>query len=213
MFVYQNCIEAKDVEFYSEKCVSGQRLFIDLEGSEEERYAGEIVSYSGKLSAEENYNYYSSSAHPVEGPNTKDYNISVFFYENSEGLYINFFANKDIGGASSRVKFDIDVEIIGNTFDDSVIVSDDEGELLETEPGFYQGRFTYRLNSDGGVIGPVNIYDNFEIKLVIFDSGNVINARFYSANGNNFSLIDNNGSVIAFSISSHGFQDCSENDV
>ena len=210
MFIYQNCMELQDVEFYSEKCVSGQRLSIHLEGVQGDRYSGEVVAYSGNISALDNYNYYSSSAHPVEGPKPKDYNINVFFYENSEGLYLNFFANRDIGGDNNWVAFDINVEILGNTFNDAIVLSDDAGELIKTANGIYKGRFNYLLNSDGGVIGPINIMDNFEIKLRMLDSGNVTNARFYSANEDDFSLIDNDGSIISFSIASDGFLDCSK---
>ena len=230
MLAYQNCYElgGDTIQFSSgsqveedlelspggpsneRECVVGQRLFIGLDNDGGEPISGEIVSYSGNFSAAENYNYYSFSAHPIVGPQPKGQNINIFFYENSEGLYLNFFANKDKTGDNSWTDFSVDIDIQGNSINDGVIVSDDGAELLEVGSGAYEGRFSYSQNTDGGVIGPINISEDFTMNFQILDSGNVTNAKFYSANGSSFSLIKESQSTSSFTIYISGFEDCGE---
>ena len=123
---------------------------------------------------------------------------------------MNFFANKDEAGNTSWTTFSVDIDIQGNSIDDGVIVSDDNIELLETSSGSYQGRFVYTKNTDGGVIGPINISEDFNMNFQILDSGNVTNAKFYSANGSSFSLIKESQSTSSFTIYISGFEDCSK---
>ena len=229
MLAYQNCYElgGNSVQFSSgpenlvgfnpvggglseprqQKCVEGQRLYIGLnDGSQD--VSGEIVSYSGNLTAAENYNYYSFSAHPIVGPQPRGQNINVFFYENSEGLYLNFFANKDETGTNNWSDFRVSIDIQGNTLDDEVVVSDDGGELLEVGSGSYEGQFSYTQNTDGGVIGPIDISEDFVMDFEILDSQAVATAKFYSATGKSFSLLENGQSATSFTIYISGFEDC-----
>ena len=142
---------------------------------------GAVVAYEGDKTAEENYNYYSASAHPIVGPTPSDFKLNVFFYEGTDGLTLNFFANLD-GGGSKGTKLDVDISIEGHDGNDGVILSDDVtkkgSELLETENHEYQGRFTYDRNTDGGVIGPFSKEDAFVISMQFLNSGSVKTGSF-----------------------------------
>ena len=97
--------------------------------------------------------------------------------------------------------------------------------FIKGQSTFYEGRFRYTNNTDGGVIGPIGVDDKFEIVVklseVIEDKndneidegeGNTITeTRFFSASGENFILKnEENGGIESFNIAYDGYSDCDE---
>lgn len=215
--IYQNCGVQQEMEFNSLACKTGEKLGIELLMNETDETVGipmdqvDIVAYEGPESALENYNYYSSSAHPIHGPTPVDNNVNVFFYKDAAGINLSFFANIDDGG-SEESKFDLDIQIKNNSLNDRVIIADDiqngKPELVQTAKGKYSGRFVYWKNTDGGVIGPIELNNNVEIKVKFLDTGDNKTARFYSSNGASFALEKAGGSISSFRISYKGYEDC-----
>lgn len=170
-------------------CENERRLAIFLDNNkngliDEGEKLGEVSAFVGNISTADNYNYYSASAHPVHGPTPSGYQGNVFFYNGLDGLSLNFFFNVDGGGSSdNQVKWDISTS--GNSFGDSILVADDPGSDELTEIGIlgewknYQGDWHYWYNTDGGAIGPF-IGQDFEIKVVMRDKGDVQDIKFYS---------------------------------
>lgn len=196
-------------------CVPGKRLAIWLDPDDSgdikaENYLGFVVSYSGKKSAEDNYNYYSASAHPLVGPSPIGFESHVFFYEGKDGLALNFFSNIDSGGSSNN-RVDLDIEVSGNAQMDSVILSDDGHELKQVSSSgglnSYEGRFHYWNNTDGGVIGPFQ-GENYKIHVRVLQTGDIQNARFYSANGYSFQLKDQQQDISSFIITFESIENC-----
>lgn len=179
-----------------EECVEGValRIWLDSDGSGQiasENYMGEVIPYSGSLSATQNYNYYGYSAHPVNGPSPRGYEVNVFFYEEANGDYsLNFFANLDDSGSRESV-LGVDLAVYGNNKKDSVLLSDDKLELkkvgVANGASFYEGDFWYSKNTDGGVVGPLR-GDDFEVQMSLSKMGDNNDAVFYSANGSSFKL-------------------------
>ncbi|HEX4923053.1 MAG TPA: hypothetical protein VFV50_03170, partial [Bdellovibrionales bacterium] len=100
-------------------CVEGQTLgvWLDLNGDGSkagEPFLGSFVSYKGEKLAEENYNYYSASAHPIIGPAPGGYKSTFFFYEDARGLALTFFSNVDAGGSKDNV-VEWDITTRGNS--------------------------------------------------------------------------------------------------
>lgn len=173
---------------------------------------GLISSYKGDESASANYNYYSSSAHIINGPPSSSFESRVFMYQpnNSDGIYLFFYFNIDEGGSENN-KVNWDISTKRNSLLDSVIVSDDPDqngipELIRkpqdvvSQSSFYQGRFEYWKNTDGGVIGPFK-GTNFEIAVNVLSSGDLSKATFFSSDNKTFSLTDNNNNLSSFIIS------------
>lgn len=194
-------------------CVEGDILEVYLDPDStgavvEENYLGSIVSYTGSLSSADNYNYYSASAHPVKGPNPVGFEAKNFFYNGTDGLSYNFFANVDEAGSADN-SVDVDIQVEGNSLNDSVLLSDDAVELEETSPAHYEGRFRYWYNTDGGVIGPLQTASGLKVKVQFLASGDVTTARFYSANGFHFSIDKDIGEISSFVMQTAGFNNCS----
>lgn len=172
-------------------CDSQRRLSIFLDNNkndiaDEDEKLGEVSAYVGDISTDANYNYYSASAHPINGPTPSGYAGNVFFYNGSDGLSFNFFFNVDGGGsADNTVKWEISTR--GNSNQDFVMVADDPNAnelnlLPNPNAGFdksYLGDWRYWSNTDGGAIGPFS-GDQYEIKVKMLDRGDVANIKFYS---------------------------------
>ena len=239
---YQNCDTSfNTLEFSS--CTPGERLKVSslLNSTKTTKYV-DVVSYSGGYNARQNYDYFSFSANPIHGPKPVDDKINIFFYKDSRGLNFSFYAHVDEGDVVKEHKYiNIDIEINGNSLKDEVIISDEDFELLEViisdkdikdgkvsqnfikgQSSFYEGRFDYTNNTDGGVIGPIGVDDKFEIVVKflevikdkdgneIGEDGNVITeTRFFSASGENFILKnEENGVIESFKIAYDGYSDC-----
>jgi hypothetical protein len=198
-------------------CVPGQKVGVWLDrnadgSAEGEPYLGSFVAYSGTLTAANNYNYYSVSAHPITGPQPVGFKTTVFFYEGLDGLALNFFSNIDEGGSTDNIQ-NWDITTTNNARLDSVLLSDDPGELqlysstTTTETQVYRLRSHYWSNTDGGVIGPFDRTD-FRIAVKVLSSGDNIDAAFYSANGTILPLKDGDTPVSSFIIGSEGFETC-----
>jgi hypothetical protein len=118
-------------------------------------YKGTIEAYSGADPAKANYDYFSHSGHPAEGPNTRFNRGEVFFYDGPEGTTFNVIFNKDRVSSSDpvtvgKVSWNIAAgSVIG---DPSVLLSDDKKELKEEDFDTFKGRWEWRNNSDGGII-------------------------------------------------------------
>jgi hypothetical protein len=200
-------------------CVQGRKLgvWLDPDNSgdlKNDNFLGDIVSYKGSLTAAQNYNYYSASAHPVVGPAPSEFSVKVFFYEGADGLSLSFFYNVDDdsnqnGSADNKVNWDVVTS--GNGLLDNVLLSDDSGELKEKSAANgmkkYEGRFQYWYNTDGGVIGPF-AGENYKVQVKILQSGDNNNAAFFSANGAVFSLKDHQNTISSFIIAYRGYEDC-----
>jgi hypothetical protein len=158
----------------------------------DENFIGEIVSYSGDETSVENYDYYSASAHPHVGPTPTGFESNVFFYEGTDGLTLNFFSNLDNSGSQSWTDVDWDINISGNETEDSVLLSDDPGEVnrvsIDENGSAYEVRLTYVRNTDGGIIGPF-AGERFKISVDVLESGDTNTALFHSADGSSFPLM------------------------
>lgn len=173
---------------------------------------GYINSYKGNGSAFANYDYYSNSAHIINGPPASSFESRVFMYQpnSSDGVYLFFYFNIDAGGSkNNKVSWDITTK--RNSLLDSVIVADDPDqygipELIRkpqdtiNNSSLYEGRFEYWENTDGGVIGPFK-GTNFEIGVNVLSSGDLNKATFFSSDNKTFSLTDQNNALSSFIIS------------
>jgi cysteine-rich repeat protein len=173
----------------------------DVTVLEDAIYLGDILSYTGELSSVANYGYYSSSAHPVVGPEPLGFETNVYFYEGSDGLTLTFFSNLDAGGSDdSTVNWDI--RTLNNDSLDSVLLGDEPSEIHESvisvQEKLYEARFRYWVNTDGGVIGPF-VGGDFEVWVNVLESGDNTDAIFYSADGTSFSL-SNDAGIASFAI-------------
>lgn len=174
---------------------------------------GYISSYKGKESAVANYNYYSDSAHIINGPSPSSFESKVFMYQpdDSDGIYLFFYFNVDAGGSTDNQVI-WDVKTSKNSLLDSVIVTDDpNGQASSHElkrvsqnsveqSSSYEGRFHYWSNTDGGVIGPFK-GTNFEAAVNVLSSGDLNKATFFSSDNQTFSLTDQNNNLSSFIIS------------
>lgn len=170
-------------------CENQRRLSIFLDTNKNDMVddgekLGEVSAYNGDISTDANYNYYSASAHPINGPQPSGYAGNVFFYNGSDGLSFNFFFNVDNGGSKDNtVKWEISTK--GNSNQDAIMVADDPNgnELTDMSPlddwKRYLGDWRYWSNTDGGAIGPFVGYQ-YEIKVKMIDRGDVANIKFYS---------------------------------
>jgi hypothetical protein len=116
-------------------------------------FKGTIEAYSGVLSAQENYEYFSHSAHPVEGPNLRYNRGGIFFYDGPEGTTFNAIFNKERqpGDIRTQGMASWNIEVL-SPGDPAVLFSDDLRELRETSPDVFKGRWEWRNNTDGGII-------------------------------------------------------------
>ncbi|MCB9092953.1 MAG: hypothetical protein H6620_10385 [Halobacteriovoraceae bacterium] len=211
-------------------CVKGKRLalWLDFDGDGiEDQYGGTITAYKGSKSAQDNYNYYSASAHPLVGPDPEGFKSKIFFYEDGKGgLALNLIHNIDkiegdanySGSADNQVQWQIVTS--GNDRKDSVLLSDDQGELKRAEyrqkqdipydSNFYQGNWHYWNNTDGGVIG--NFYgESFRINVQAKVSGDNLEAVFYSATGSKIKLMKDK-KISSFVITYEKYEDCGTGD-
>ena len=174
----------------------------------------EIMAYENDKSAAENYNFFSWSAHPHAGPSPAPYTSYAYLHRGSDGLSLQLFHNLDNGGSADWNRVDWNLVVARNDMADSVLLSDDprenRGKLFlqsaneEKNRKAYRGRFNYKLNSDGGVIGPL-VTNNFVVR-VRQDAvkrevtSDVKHAFVASADGKLFKIRDDFGNNLHFRI-------------
>ncbi len=124
---------------------------------------GTVHPFTGDATARKNYGYWSSSSHPISGPELKEHIGSIFFYQGSDGLSFNVVfsvEDEDKGGAGSAswlitVQEDDKVE----ARDPRALRADEKGELREVKflDDVFVGNWRWNhYNTDGGVIGPLD---------------------------------------------------------
>ena len=151
----------------------------------------DVTPFPGNLTATANYNYYDASAHLTHGPGSDIYVSKIYFYEGTDGLYLFFHHNIHGQGGENCVNWTIIVK--GNELQDSVILSDDSGELTlastdtKNKINTYQGNWWYSDRTDGGIIGPF-VGSGFSIKVELGEVGNITDSLLYSATGETFDL-------------------------
>jgi len=119
---------------------------------------GTITPYTGTTTGEANYDYYSASGHPINGPTPVYKEGQIFFYDGADGLNFNAIFNVD-KAPNSPGKVLWYIGITGSTTDPVVRLSDDDGtygELAEIGDNVFRGRWYYNYNTDGGVIGEID---------------------------------------------------------
>jgi hypothetical protein len=197
-------------------CVPGTKLSIFFD-DDNQTYIGDIIAYTGNLSSTENYGYYSSSAHPVHGPNPIGYEVHNFFYQGSDGLMLNFYGNVDSDdGSAGSADNEYSLQIITkqNNGADKVIFVDDPMAVDNVDYvnlqkfstyNKYDAYLHYWYNTDGAVIGPFNGQD-YEIHVKILSSGDLKGARFYSSDGGSFNL--GLSGLMSYVIKYRGYETC-----
>jgi hypothetical protein len=150
-------------------------------------YKGTIQAYSGTDPAAVNYDYFSHSGHPTEGPNLRYNRGELFFYDGAEGTTFNVIFNKEREPGdpptSGLVSWNL---FTANNGDLSVILSDDKNELKQPYPNVFKGRWEWRNNTDGGIIGPFTPDWALLIDPKEYDRLDAL--RVFSADGKRFNL-------------------------
>jgi len=139
---------------------------------------GNISAYtdnsSTRKTAKENYNLSGNSANITFGPKAETGKGSVFFYhqyDNTTHLYFNFFFGEEGGTDSDWQYAYVDIFTSSNTSADDVVEKDDNAAEFSRAShttsdslysSSYKGRFKWKGNTDGGVIGPLT-GTNFKI--------------------------------------------------
>ncbi len=157
-------------------------------------YLGTVEAYTGTESAADNYNFFSASAHPINGPTPEAYKSKMYMYDGPDGLSFGFFHNIDAGGNNywNHVDWDISLMNMSSSFG----LSDDGGltqsEFSQVDPNTYSGRWAYRINTDGGVIKDLTPTDTYwEIMIDPLAFGDVQDWSMYSADGSVINLWNN----------------------
>lgn len=222
IFLYQNCSKvgftgvqnAQESEGVDQKCVQGKKLGIWLDDANQ-TFLGDIVTYSGNISAESNYNYSSASAHPINGPIPIGYELHNFFYEGTDGLMLNFYGNVDSddeSAGSADNQYSLKITTAGNNNADHIVFVDDPNNADDVvtlkqlgAENEYNAKFHYWYNTDGAIIGPF-VGEYFEIHVQIVSAGDLQGARFYSANSSSFNL--GQSSTLSYIIRYREYEDC-----
>ncbi|MEW5802445.1 MAG: hypothetical protein AB1847_10140 [bacterium] len=159
---------------------------------------GSVTPYTGLITGAANYNFYSDSGHPINGPEPVFKEGEIFFYDGSDGLNFNvIFSKEGIGGAAGSAQWDI--TITGSTTNLSVRVTDDASELRENvTTHVFTGRWGWNnQNTDGGVIGEIGGSE----WIITIDpiAYSLDNLKAYSASGSSYALnlnTDASGDII-----------------
>ena len=152
-------------------------------------FLGNILSYNGTITPEDNYNYINYSGAPTFGPQLEADALKMFIYERTTNGYdfLNVIAGKD--GVGSGHSFSATVDITGSSPTEPVVrVADDPAELTEPSDDHFVGNWAYLAGkTDGGVIGPLT--GNWEAVLTPGqDNDTGLSHGFYSADGSVVSL-------------------------
>ena len=153
---------------------------------------GQITSFSGTEGHAANYDYYSASGHPVNGPTPADYTSFAWLYHNTtnDTYSFNLIHNKDNGGGNYWSAITMDLYFGGMGY--GVILQDDDpenqgqGGFDDQGGGLMWADFAYKDNSDGGVIG-INPEDccDWRIGIDPLAFGDIQDFYFASGDGGN----------------------------
>ena len=164
------------------------------------QFIANITPFTGADTGVINYNYKGSSALPKIGPSPTPGKLSIFLYEGSDGLGINYVGRPDSINPSY---VQLDIETSNNDLTDSVLLSDDNGELIKTrivgEKIQYELRGKTTGDTDGGLIGPLKKL-KFLVHTSVIRLDQVTNSEFVSADGQIYSLKNNAGQFTNFLI-------------
>ncbi len=149
-------------------------------------YLGTINPFTGGITGAANYNYFSWSAHPINGPSPVENEAQIFMYDGSDGLnFTTVFSKEDSNNVGAGSVY-WDISITGSTTGTDVRLTDDGSELTELSPDLFRGRWSYNnRNTDGGVIGEIGgdawtitidpiIYTNINTLKVFGNSGSFL---------------------------------------
>ena len=163
------------------------------------KYLGNISAYTDnsttRKNAYENFNYSDASADIIFGPTAVEGKGSVFFYhqydnytyekyDNTTHLYFYYFFGVRGSGDSEWNDPDVDTFTSNNTSSDGIIDDDDDGETTRYTSSdqcgqsstCYKGRYHYRGNTDGAVLGPFTGPD-FKIYMILKGSTSTIDGQ------------------------------------
>ena len=142
---------------------------------------GSINGYEGVISGKNNYNYYSHSAHPVNGPDPFPLRLQMFVYEktNNGRDFLHIMGGKDDAGRNRWYDFAMEIDILGSTRDPYTVRGDEGKEFLESSEDHFEGDWSFKKNTDGGVVG--GLKGDWEAKITILDSE--LNKHLFASNG------------------------------
>ena len=198
------------------------------------KYLGNISAYTDnsttRKNAFENFNYSPSSADIIFGPTAVEGKGSVFFYhqydnytyekyDNTTHLYFYYFFGVRGSGDSEWNDPDVDTFTSNNTSSDGIIDSDEDGETTRYTSSdkcgqgitCYKGRYHYKGNTDGAVLGPFTGPD-FKIYMILKGSTSTIDGqtltldrlesmKYFSKDNKTINLGDVNDFTIGFKTS------------
>ena len=190
-------------------------MYFDVWGVEIDKSAtlmGTISAYSGNLDPASNYNYYSVSGHPINGPTPTPYEAFVWMY------WAYPEPGRDIGVLSFNMIHDVDGDVDGsgspnnivhwdlffNNTSYNVLLQDDPGEgsggFSDLGSGHMTADFHYWHNTDGGVIGvdQPQCGQGWGIGMMPGGLGDIQALTVASGDGNHVALWDNgyNGYIL-----------------
>ena len=163
------------------------------------KYLGNISAYTDnsttRKNAFENFNYSPSSADIIFGPTAVEGKGSVFFYhqydnytyekyDNTTHLYFYYFFGVRGSGDQEWNDPDVDIFSSNNTSSDGIIDSDEDDETTRYTSSdqcgqsstCYKGRYSYKGNTDGAVLGPFTGPD-FKIYMILKGSTSTIDGQ------------------------------------
>lgn len=143
---------------------------------------GSINGYEGTLTGKNNYDYYSHSGHPVNGPNPQAHRLKFFVYERTTNNrdFLNIIGGADEKGHQNHWHdFSLDIDIWGSTLDPRIVRGDENREFNETSEDHFEGDWSFKYNSDGGVIG--GLKGDWEARIVFNDTE--LNRHVFASDG------------------------------
>jgi len=161
-----------------------------------DNWLGRIEAYTGGLSSTANFNYFSASAHPINGPTPEAYKSKMYLYDGSDGFSFGFFHNIDAGGNNywNHVRWEIDFTNMTSSLglvDDNTPENHGEIGIIKTG-SHYDAGWAYIRNTDGGVINGLTPTDPYwEIIIDPSHFGDIQEWQMYSGSGSSISLWTN----------------------
>ena len=163
------------------------------------KYLGNISAYTDnsttRKNAFDNFNWSNSSADIIFGPTAVEGKGSVFFYhqydnytyekyDNTTHLYFYYFFGVRGSGDEEWNDPDVDIFTSNNTSSDGIIDSDEDDETTRYTSSdqcgqsstCYKGRYHYKGNTDGAVLGPFTGPD-FKIYMILKGSTSTIDGQ------------------------------------